>query len=599
MFIKVTVSGGRRYAQLVESFRNEAGSPRQRTLASLGRLESGGDVDRLINALSRAQGHEASPQGTRSASISELRFLDSRSAGDVWALWQLWLSLGLEGLSLAWSRSKPELDVLGCLRAMVFNRLCDPASKLGVLRWLDTVALPRGFGFDVGLPEHQHLLRAMDVIDDHADAIGKRLAFLMRPLIDQELSVVFYDLTTVRVHGEAVVDGDVREFGLIKEGGVARQFVLSLVQTADGLPIAHQVHPGNTAEAKTLLPMIRSLLARWSLKRVVLVADRGLLSLNNLSELAALQVELDAAASPGQAAVRLEYVLAVPAARYGEFKAELHALDAVHDATKQWVAEMAWRTTEKPATKGDPEVAREHRLVVAHDPAAAQRRTQARRDQIAELIALGQQWGGRLDEQDTGQRRRGRPLSDSGAKARLYHAVKDASLAHLIKVDLHSDLFNFTIDEQRQQYLERLDGKLVLVTNTDAPAAEVVQRYKSLADIERGFRALKSEIEIGPVYHRLPKRIRAHALVCFLALILHRVLRMRLKASQREESPATLLAQLRRIHHQTAQTPEGHVLRGLTELGAPQKDLFAAVGLPLPTPTEVLVPTGGSSTAGV
>jgi len=152
--------------------------------------------------------------------------LDSRSAGDVWALWQLWLSLGLEGLSLAWSRSKSELDVLGCLRAMVFNRLCDPASKLGVLRWLDTVALPRGFGFDAGLPGHQHLLRAMDVIDDHADAIGERLAFLMRPLIDQELSVVFYDLTTVRVHGEAVVDGDVREFGRSKEGGVARQFVL-------------------------------------------------------------------------------------------------------------------------------------------------------------------------------------------------------------------------------------------------------------------------------------------------------------------------------------------------------------------------------------
>lgn len=98
-------------------------------------------------------------------------------------------------------------------------------------------------------------------------------------------------------------------------GGVARQFVLSLVQTADGLPIAHEVHPGNTAEAKTLLPMIRSLLERWPLKRVVLVADRGLLSLNNLQELAQLQAQLDAAGR----GVRLEYVLAVPAARYGEF----------------------------------------------------------------------------------------------------------------------------------------------------------------------------------------------------------------------------------------------------------------------------------------
>jgi len=578
MFIKVTSSGGRRYAQLVESFRNETGQPRQRTLATLGRLEPGGDVDRLIDALSRAQGREDRPANrTRMAG---LRFLDARAVGDVWALWQLWSALDLEGLSLAWRRCKTEVDVLACLRAMVFNRLCDPASKLGVLRWLDTVALPCGFGFDAGLPEHQHLLRAMDVMDDHADAINERLALLMRPLIDQELSVVFYDLTTVKVRGEAVVDADVRDFGRSKDGGVARQFVLSLVQTAEGLPIAHEVHPGNTAEAKTLLPMIGSLLERWPLKRVVLVADRGLLSLNNLQELTQLQAKLDAAGR----GVRLEYVLAVPAARYSEFKAELQSLDVRHDAAAAWVDEMRWATAEANDPADPP---RQHRLVVAHDPVVAQRRNQARREQMRALIALGQQWGGRLDAQDAGQRRRGRPLSDSGAKARLYHAVRDANFAHLIKVDLHSELFQFTVDEQRLQYLQGLDGKLLLVTNTDAPAAEVVQRYKSLADIERGFRALKSEIEIGPVYHRLPRRIRAHALVCFLALILHRVLRMRLKASNRQESPGRLLEQLRRIQHQTAQTGDGQLLHGLTELGPAQKELFAAIALPLPTPAEV------------
>ena len=73
------------------------------------------------------------------------------------------------------------------------------------------------------------------------------------------------------------------------------------------------------------------------------------------------------------------------------------------------------------------------------------------------------------------------------------------------------------------------DGKLLLVTNTaDLDPAEVIARYKSLADIERGFRVLKSEIEIAPVFHRLPDRIRAHALICFIALVLYRVMRMRL-----------------------------------------------------------------------
>lgn len=592
MFIKVTTAGGRRYAQLVESFRNDAGQPRQRTIATLGHLDAGGQVDRLIAALQRAQGREA-------ASPS-LEFLESRSAGDVWALWHLWQSLGFEDLSLAWGRSRSEIDVLACLRLMVFNRLCDPSSKLGVLRWLQTVALPRGFGFEAGAPDHQQLLRAMDVLEDHGKAIAERLSLLMRPLIDQELSVVFYDLTTVRVEGEAKVPGDTRQHGMSKEGVIARQVMLSLVQTADGLPIAHEVHPGNTAEAPTLLPMIRGLLKRWPLKRVVLVADRGLLSLNNLQEIERLQAELDAQG----AGVQVQYVLAVPAMRYGEFEDELTQMQARHDDAMTWVDEMPWQWKKKPRGKLNQKSAEPTpedtpadgveptpqptlRVVVAHDPQAGAQRTERRHAKIAEIVALGQQWGGQLDAQDAGQRGRGRPLSDSGAKARLYHAVKEAHLAHLIKVDLKSDLFSFSIDEQRQQHLQRLDGKLLVVTNTDAPAAEVISRYKSLADIERGFRTLKSDIEIGPMYHRLPRRIRAHALICFLALILHRVLRMRLKKANREESPGRLLDALKRIQQQAAATADGQVVRGVTKLAAQQKELFAAIGVPTPKAQEL------------
>ena len=588
MFLKLTKSGGRHYAQLVESFRNEAGQPRQRTICTLGRLEPGGDVDKLIAALQRARGLDAT---TARNPLEGLRFEASRCAGDVWALWQLWRSLGFDDLAAAWRRSRVEVDVLGCLRAMVFNRLCDPASKLGVLRWLQTVALPLDFGFADGPPQHQHLLRAMDAIDDHSDALGTRLATLMRPLIDEDLSVVFYDLTTVEVAGEAVLADDVRAYGMSKSGLVARQFMLSLVQTAEGLPIAHEVHPGNIAEAKTLLPMIKSLLARYPLKRVVLVADRGLLSVNNLDELARLQATLAAAGR----AVSLEYVLAVPAARYGDFADALRVSASSQPADKPWVAQTLWpspaKPPSKPPSKSSPPSATAHRrLVIAHDPEVAQRRTQARNKAITELLALGEQWGGKLDAQDAGVRRRGRPLSDSGAKARFYHAVKDANLAHLIKVDLQAEAFSFTIDEDRQRYLELLDGKLLLVTNTDAPAAEVVQRYKSLADIERGFRVLKSDIEIGPVYHRLPKRIRAHALVCFMALILYRVMRMRLKASDREESPTRLLQQLQRIHQQTVRTTDGQALHGLTEMTPAQKSLFAVLQLPIPTPAELSQP---------
>ena len=569
MFIKVTQSGARRYAQLVESFRNVDGKPRQRTVCTLGRLEDGGEVDTLIASLQRARGVTpvASP-------LDGLRFTESRHAGDVWALSELWRSLGFDDLASAWRRSKTEVDVLACLRLMVFNRLCDPGSKLGVLRWLQTVALPVGVAQN--LPEHQHLLRAMDVLDQYSDTLGARLATLMRPLIDQDLSVVFYDLTTVEVTGQTDLDDDVRAYGRAKSGLVERQFMLSLVQTAEGLPIAHEVHAGNTAEAKTLLPMIRGLLARYPLKRVVLVADRGLLSVNNIEELAKLQAQLK---KDGRDVV-LEYILAVPAARYGDFADDLKRLSERQAPDQTWCAETKWQ---------------DNRLVVAHDPQAAARRGQARDKTIEELVAMGQQCSGKLDGQEAGKREgqkqsRGRPMSDSGTKARFYHAVKDAHMAHVIKVDLKAELFSYTIDEDKKRYLELLDGKLLLVSNTNTPAAEVVQRYKSLADIERGFRVLKSDIEIGPVYHRLPQRIRSHALVCFMALILYRVMRMRLKAANRSESPSTLLEQFKRIHQQTVQTSDGQTLTGLTEMTPAQKSLFAALELALPTPSDLAKP---------
>jgi transposase len=88
---------------------------------------------------------------------------------------------------------------------------------------------------------------------------------------------------------------------------------------------------------------------------------------------------------------------------------------------------------------------------------------------------------------------KGRKLSDSGAKARLYHAVCEAHLAKIVKVDLKSELFAYTVDEAAKAQAELMDGKLLLVTNVaDLTPQDVVSRYKALADIERGFRVLKT-----------------------------------------------------------------------------------------------------------
>jgi transposase len=241
------------------------------------------------------------------------------------------------------------------------------------------------------------------------------------------------------------------------------------------------------------------------------------------------------------------------------------------DATEEVIGETAWQGL---------------RLIWAHDPVAAAERSAKRQKTIDELTTQAQQRAGKLDAQDDGHKHKGRPLSDSGAKAWLYREVIEAHLGSIIKVDLQAEQFRFDIDEAALERARLNDGKLLLVTNVaaaDLKPVEVVKRYKSLADIERGFRVLKSDIEIAPVFHRLPERIRAHALICFLALVLNRVMRMQLRQANSAYSPERVLEIVRRIQfHQVTIAGQG-AARGVSELTAEQIELFNSLRLDTPT----------------
>ncbi|WP_145112019.1 IS1634 family transposase, partial [Cereibacter sediminicola] len=262
-----------------------------------------------------------------------------------------------------------------------------------------------------------------------------------------------------------------------------------------------------------------------TIERIVLVADRGLLSLDNIDALTTLA---------DQGGRKLEFILAVPARRYGELVETFRGL-AFDEAG---LAEAAFAG---------------HRLIVAHDPLRGAEQSEKRHAHIAELEALAERMVGKLDAQDAGQSDRGRRASDRGAYSRFTRAVAEAELTRFLKADFTADRFSWSLDETAIHEAELFDGKLALLTNApDLTPAEAVVRYKALADIERGFRVLKSDIEIAPVHHRLPDRIRAHALICFLALVLYRVMRMRLKAKGHAASPRTALDLLARIQKHTA-----------------------------------------------
>lgn len=378
MYTRLTRAGGRTYLQIVEGYRAE-GKVHQRVVASLGRMDQlePKHLEPLSNGLNRAIG--------RAENTAVAVEYDSALAfGDVYALHELWVSFGFRDVVRTALRSSlREFDAESLVRAMVFNRLCAPDSKLGCLEWLETVAIP-------GMPEkvdHDQLLRTMDALMDRADKIEAGAARLLRPMLDQQLSVVFYDLTTVRIHGGGQVEGDVRAYGMNKEtGGIARQFVLGVVQSADGLPLMHTVHAGNVAETKTLKAMLETVLKRFAVERVIIVADRGLQSLDNIAELTRIADE---------STRKLQFILAVPARRYAELGETLKGLSFSDGLAEGRFAQ--------------------HRLVVAHDPVRAAEQAAKRRERIREIEELGEKLAAKLDAQDQGATEKGRKASDRGA----------------------------------------------------------------------------------------------------------------------------------------------------------------------------------------
>jgi transposase len=567
MYLKITRSGPRRYLQIVEAYRDPgSGRPKQRHIATLGRVDqlSEANVDGLIEGLLKFTARpdlETLSEGIRSAHTT---FETALQLGDVWVLSRVWQQLKLGAAiraSLQGRRYRTDIEYL--VRVLVINRLSDPESKLGVLRWLATVYLP-------GRPRprvtHQQLLRAMDALLVHQAQLERQLTQSLLPQFAPALEVVFYDLTTIGVQGESEREDDLRQYGYAKGGGTQRQFTVGVVQTAEGLPITHEVFEGHVGEVRTVRGIVERLCERFVLQRLVVIADRGMLSLENLELLERIRLPRGRA---------VEYIVAVPARRCTQLTAALTDLHRpLVKASRRTGAESI---AEAPLSEG-------RRLVVAHDPQRAQLQRRQRRRQLREVLTLAAELHAKLEAQEAGGARRGRRLTDHGAKCQLQQAVAERRLSSLLHVDQAAELFSWWWDQRAFRSAWQRDGKLVLITNVaDLEAAAVISRYKARADSERGFRVLKSELAIAPVYHRLPERIRAHTFLCFLALVVQRVLRHRLYQHRVAGSPQALLEQLQAIQRHQVRLPTGKRLVGISRITPQQQALFEAVAVEVPT----------------
>jgi transposase len=355
--------------------------------------------------------------------------------------------------------------------------------------------------------------------------------FAVADLLNLEVDLLFFDTTSTYFERDTEEEGDdaFRRYGHSKDHRPdLPQIVIGLAVTREGIPVRVWCWPGNTNDA-AVLPEVKDGLRGWRLGRVVTVVDRGFSSDANLDYLRRAG---------------------------GHWIAGERMRDGSADAAEALARQGRYQQVRDNLRVKEVRLARtpDRRWIVCHNPAEAQR-DQAQRDAAiarleAELAAIA---AGRA-RTAARAKSKGKNVSDD-AHHRAECALRDhKTLGRYLRQTATGRL---QIDRSKVRAEERLDGKYLLSTSDpDLSAEDVALGYKNLLEAERGFRDLKSTLELRPVFHRLEARIRAHVLLCWLALLLTRVAERRCDMTWRR-----IAIELGRLHAVTLQGSAGTVVQ--------------------------------------
>lgn len=450
------------------------------------------ELVRLCHSIARVCGliitdpYDESAGSSEKASVSlgdKLTIRQTLALGCPMVIEALWERLGLKKTLQDVARAVGAQ--MGCERAllaMVANRLCDPDSKLGVWdRWLSTVYLPSCQGLKL-----RQIYEAMDLLHAHAEQVEKTVFFQTADLFNLEVDLIFYDTTTASFsidtedEPERHPNATLRKFGHSKEGFWAPQVLVALAVTREGVPVRSWVLPGNIADVSTV-EMVRSDLRGWNLGRAMFVADAGMNSEDNRTELARACGKYLLACRMANVTEIKRDVLS-KRGRYTVFKDNLHAKEVI---------------------VGDGE--RRKRYILCYNPKEAERQRQHRQMTIQ---LLEQELESHKDRSATAQW--AIELLASRRFKRYLRILKSGQ----VRIDRHA-----------VREAEAYDGKWVIETNDDTISLEdAACGYKGLMVIERCFRSLKrTQIKMTPMYHWASRRIESHVKICVLALLIERI----------------------------------------------------------------------------
>ena len=529
-----------------------AKASRTKVLYSFGRedqLDVAG-IRRLVAALCRLlePGEALTATGP-----SELRFLESKALGGAFVLDGLWHQLGIDAAMrrmLTGTRMEPRVERI--LFALVANRALDPSSKLAATRWIEHDVVIDGL--DVPVVD-ESCYRAMDWLIDAEPELGRIVFDNTADLLNLEVDLLFFDTTSTYFEtedadapvgrderGMPVAEGDAamkeagfRTWGKSKDSrGDLPQIVVGMAVTRDGIPVRCWAWPGNTADS-ALIRQVKDDMRDWSLARIVWVADRGFTSAENRRYLQKagghyiLGEKLRGGTPEADAAL----------SRQGRYR---HVADNLQVKEVRLHSDLA-----------------DDRFVICFNPDAQVRDAAVR----AKMVTILEETIEGSDKLSRDKRAELRGVISTKPGLKRYLRTTPAGLLRIDKKAIDAEA--------------NLDGKFLLrCSDPKLSAEDIALGYKQLLEVERGWRDMKSIIDMRPVYHRIEDRIRAHVLLCWLALLL-----IRIAETRTGQTWTVIRDELQRLHLGTFTGPAGS-FRQRTELTTGQKKILTALGLPEP-----------------
>jgi len=502
-----------RYWSIVENRRVGGGRVVQRPLLYLGEindsqelawrksiavLEEGATAPRSLSLFPEDRCEGVLPDASIvRLKLNELRLHRPRQWGGCWLALNLWRELALDRFwaeRLGPSRKGTRWHQV--LLLLATYRLLAPGSEWRLHRqWFEGSAMADLLGEDVGLAEIHKLYRCHDRLLEHKQALFDHLVGRWRDLFNVSFDVLLYDLTSTYFESDPPFpEGDKRRHGYSRDHrGDCVQVIIALVVTPEGLPLAYEVLPGNTADNTTLKDFLARIVAQYGKARRIWLMDRGVPT-------EAVLAEMRAADPP------VQYLVGTPKGRLTRLEKGL--------VDKPWHDARSGVQVKLLPQDGELYVFAQSTDRVAKERAI-------RRRQLKWL------WG-RLKQLA------GMKLSREELLMRLGAARKQARTAwRLIAIEVAADsaALSYRLDRAKLRHARRREGRYLLRTNlTDDDPARLWGLYLQLVSVEEAFRNLKGDLAIRPIFHQDAVRIEAHIFIAFLAYCLHVTLGRRLHA---------------------------------------------------------------------